>query len=157
MAKLIILIGLPGSGKSTLAQHLVGENPALKLISTDAIRAKLFGSEEVQGPWMVVWREIERQFLQAVVQINLGQLTAAIYDATNSARKQRRRVIQLARFTGFNDITGLWVDTPVQTCLERNRMRSRQVPEDIIWHMYRQLTDVAPSVEEGFERIIRLF
>ena len=157
MVRLIMLIGLPGSGKSTLAQQLLlGEEPLqIKLISTDAIRAQLFGDESIQGSWVLVWNQVKRQFQQAVEQISLKHATHAIYDATNAGRKQRREVITLARECGFTQITGLWVDTPVQVCLERNQRRSRQVPEDVIWHMYRQLYDVPPALSEGMDRLIR--
>ncbi|MGB3208795.1 MAG: AAA family ATPase [Crinalium sp.] len=156
MVRLIMLIGLPGSGKSTLAQQLLlGDNSLkLQLISTDAIRAQLFGDESIQGSWVLIWNQVKRQFLQAVEQILLKHASQAIYDATNASRKQRREVITLARECGFTQITGLWVDTPVQVCLERNQRRSRQVPEDVIWHMYRQY-DVPPALSEGMDRLIR--
>jgi predicted kinase len=54
MTKLILLIGLPGSGKSTLAKQLLAECPQMALISTDAIRGQLFGSQAVQGPWLLI-------------------------------------------------------------------------------------------------------
>ncbi|MEI7667056.1 MAG: AAA family ATPase [Synechococcaceae cyanobacterium ELA263] len=52
-----LLIGLPASGKTTLAKALAplltatGEPPAL-VLSTDAIRAEVFGDAAVQGPWI---------------------------------------------------------------------------------------------------------
>ena len=144
MAQLSLLIGLPGSGKSTLAQQLVSECPQMLLISTDAIRGQLFGSEATQGPWPLIWREIERQFQQAVAA---DQTT--IFDATNAQRSQRREIIALARESGFTQITGLWVRTPVWLCLARNQQRQRQVPQEIILRMYRQLRDAPPSLEEG--------
>jgi predicted kinase len=152
-----MLIGLPGSGKSTLAQQLLLGDDSLKLqlISTDAIRAQLFGDESIQGSWILVWNQVKLQFQQAVEQISQLQVREAIYDATNAGRKQRREVITLARECGFTQITGLWVDTPVQVCLERNQRRSREVPEDVIWHMYRQLHDVPPALSEGMDRLIR--
>ena len=66
MTKLILLIGLPGSGKSTLAKQLLTECPQMQLISTDAIRGQLFGSEAIQGPWLLIWRELERQLQTAI-------------------------------------------------------------------------------------------
>ncbi len=45
-----LLIGPPGSGKSSLAGILAPLLPA-RVISNDALRQHLWGSENVQGPW----------------------------------------------------------------------------------------------------------
>lgn len=157
MTKLILLIGLPGSGKSTLAKQLVAESPRRQLISTDAIRAKLFGDEAIQGPWLLIWQELHRQLQEAVEQIALGKLTETIYDATNAARAQRKEAIALAREIGFTDIIGLWLDIPVWLCLARNRRRHRRVPDEVIFRMHRQLRDAPPSLEENLDRLIRYY
>ena len=149
MTKLILLIGLPGSGKSTLAKQLLVECPRMQLISTDAIRGQLFGSEAIQGHWLLIWRELERQLQQAITADQ-----GVILDATNAQRKNRREVITLARDCGFSQIIGVWLKTPVWLCLARNQRRIRQVPEDIIFRMYRQLRDAPPSVEEGIDKLI---
>jgi predicted kinase len=149
MPQLILLIGLPGSGKSTLAKQLLTECPWGQLISTDAIRGQFFGNEAFQGPWLLIWREIQRQFQQAVAS---GATT--IYDATNAQRRHRREVIALAREVGFTHITGVWVRTPLWLCLARNKKRERKVPEDVILRMYRQLRDAPPSVEEGLDDLV---
>ena len=154
MVRLILLIGLPGSGKSSLAQQMLEANPKLLLISTDRIREKLFGNEAIQGPWFLVWQEVDRQFRQAVVPLSRAVAPAAIYDATNAQRRHRREALALARATGFTHITGLWVDTPVWLCLARNRRRTRQVPEDAIFRMHRQLRDAPPSRNEGLDCLI---
>jgi len=153
MSQLILLIGLPGSGKSTLARQLTESGHLL--ISTDAIRAQLFGSEAIQGSWLRVWAEVQRQFQQAVEQIAQGKARSAIFDATNAVRRHRRQVIRSARVVGFTRITGLWLDTDLEICLERNRNRDRQVPEDIILRMHRCLMGARPSVQEGMHDLIR--
>ncbi|MFN6460984.1 MAG: AAA family ATPase [Nostoc sp. DedVER02] len=151
MTKFFLLIGLPGSGKSTFAKQLLAECPQMSLISTDVIRGQLFGSQTLQGPWLLIWREVERQFQQAISTAN-----AALFDATNAQRRNRRKVIAFARELGFTQITAIWVDTPVWLCLARNKRRSRQVPEEIILRMHRQLRDAPPSLEEGLDKLIRL-
>ena len=155
MTRLILLIGLPGSGKSSLAQQLVTQCPQRQLISTDAIRAKLFGDEAIQGPWLSIWHELERQLQQAVQQISQQQVQEAIYDATNASRHQRREAIALARQSGFTHITGLWLDIPVWLCLARNRRRQRQVPDEVIFRMHRQLRDAPPTLADGLDYLIR--
>lgn len=170
---LVILIGLPGSGKSTLAQALV-KDYGCRLVSTDAIRERLFGNEATQGPWPQIWQEIEQAF-RAVTGVRSGQvvlrqsdaakpLTQApsheishtLYDATNAARQQRREAVQLGRRCGFRHITGLWLDVPLALCLERNRQRDRQVPEAIIEQMHCRLTGAPPSLSDGFDTLIHL-
>lgn len=154
MTNLILLIGLPGSGKSSLAQQLLVEDLRRQLISSDAIRRQIFGDEAIQGAWLLIWREVERQLQQAVIQIARGVASAAIYDATNAQRRHRREVITLARATGFTKITGLWLDTPVWLCLARNKKRTRSVPDDVIFRMHRQLRDAPPSLLEGLDCLI---
>jgi len=155
LARLILLIGLPGSGKSTLAQQLLAESPGWQLISTDAIRCQLFKNEAIQGPWPLVWQEVQRQFQQAVVQISRTPAREAIFDATNAQRRHRREVIALAHAIGFTHITGVWLDIPVWLCLARNSKRDRQVPEYVIFRMHRQLRDAPPTLQEGIDRLIR--
>ncbi|NET01029.1 MAG: AAA family ATPase [Sphaerospermopsis sp. SIO1G2] len=149
MTKLILLIGLPGSGKSTLAKQLITECPQMHVVSTDAIRGQLFGSEAIQGSWRLIWQDVERQFQQAI----LSDITT-IFDATNARRKHRRQTIKIARNFGFTHITGIWVKTPVWLCLKRNQKRDRQVPEQVILRMHRQLRDAPPSLEDGLDSLI---
>ncbi len=148
--RLILLIGLPGSGKSSLASFLLAEYPRSRLISTDAIRAQLFGDEGVQGPWMLVWYQIERQFREAVEQSSV-----AIYDATNAVQCHRKEAIDLAHATGFTDIIGIWLDTPLQVCLERNRKRDRTVPDEVILQMHSSLICAPPTRQDGLDCLIR--
>lgn len=146
---LILLIGLPGSGKSTLAKQLVTQYPQMQLVSTDAIRGQLFGLEAIQGSWLLIWQEIERQFQQAVVIDK-----TVVFDATNAQRCHRREMLTLARKLGFTHITAIWIRTPVWLCLARNKKRQRQVPEEVILRMHRQLRDAPPSLEEGLDNLI---
>jgi predicted kinase len=155
-SSLILLVGLPGSGKSTWARSCLARHPEGRLISTDAIRGQLFGDESIQSSWLKIWLEVRRQFQEAVGQIALGQASFAIYDATNAVRKQRRQAIALARKTGFSQISGLWLNTPLWVCLEQNQRRDRQVPEAVILRMSRRLYGAPPSVEEGLDSLIEL-
>jgi len=152
---LFLLIGLPGSGKSYLAQTLLVADPRRQLISTDAIRSQLFGDEAIQGPWFLIWRQVQRQLQQVVLQSSSTWAGAAIYDATNARRRHRRELITLARAIGFTAITGLWLDTPLWLCLARNRRRQRQVPEDVILRMHCALRDAPPVLSEGLDSLIR--
>lgn len=151
MAQLLIMIGLPGSGKSTLAAQLATQT-GWTLVSTDAIRAKFYGDESIQGSWLQVWGEVQRQ-LRAIAQAPNGK---AIYDATNAVRRPRRQFIQLARSWGYDRICAIWLDLPLTVCLERNAGRSRQVPGEVIGQMHRRLVGGPPSLEEGLDGLTRI-
>lgn len=155
--RLILLIGLPGSGKSYLADQLKQMYSAsggdIAIVSTDAIRAALFGDAAIQGSWLLVWREVERQFQQAAQPA--CPRDATLYDATHTRRQHRREAVALARTTGFRHITGIWLDTPLAVCLERNRQRDRQVPEAVIHKMHRQLCGAPPSLSDGLDCLRR--
>lgn len=155
MALCFFLIGLPGSGKSTLAQRLLATEGDRRLLATDTVRAQCFGDEATQGPWPVVWREVERQVQQVYGAIVAGQASALIYDATNVRRRSRREALMLLQQTGFTQILGLWLDEPIAVCLARNRGRQRQVPPAVIHQMQRQLRGAPPSSAEGFAVLYR--
>lgn len=150
---IIVMIGLPGSGKSTLAAQLAREEPQ-QIISTDAIREKLFGDESIQGDWNLIQQEARQQLRQSIEAIQQGRIHSAVYDATNVRRRTRRQFLRQLRSLGFTHLTGLWVDTPLELCLERNQNRPRQVPSEVILRMHRQLTGAPPSLEEGFDRLV---
>jgi predicted kinase len=155
-SSLWILVGLPGSGKSTWAASFCDGPLPLHLISTDHIRAELFGDEAHQGPWPLIWAQVNARFHNTVLQTQQGTLAGAVYDATNAQRRGRREVIQAARSAGFDRVLALWFDTPIALCLLRNHRRSRQVPPEIIERMARQLVGAPPNVDEGFDAVYRL-
>ncbi|TVQ07399.1 MAG: AAA family ATPase [Leptolyngbya sp. DLM2.Bin27] len=148
-----MLVGIPGSGKSTWARALVAAQPRYWLVSTDSIRATLYGDEAIQGDWGQIWQQVLTHWREGVRAICQGELDGVIYDATNARRRNRRAVIAAARSTGFTDITLVYFDLPLSLALERNRGRSRQVPGDVIATMHRQLQGAPPSVSEGCDRV----
>lgn len=154
--RLLLLIGLPGSGKSTLVRELQRQCALRQVICPDAIRADLFGDANTQGPWLKVWQQVDRQFRQTVDQIAAGHVTEGIYDATNAVRRQRRQVIVLARAAGFSEVWGIWLQTPLWLCLERNQQRHRQAPPSVILRMHRCLVGAPPALEDGFDQLIEM-
>lgn len=149
MASAVILIGIPASGKSTLAQQMLRAHSGLyAYVSPDRVREELYGCMTIQGEWTAIWAKVIRSIEQAKA---LGQ--DLIYDATNYKRKYRREVIQVLREEGFHQITGIYLPTPLWICLNRNQLRPRQVPEDVIMDMHRCLVLNPPQLSDGFDRL----
>lgn len=151
-----MLIGLPGSGKSTWACRFCQSFPELGYISTDQIRKDLFGDEAIQGPWREVWQRVLNDFDHTVEAAQRGHCIGTVYDATNTQRKGRRRVIRAGQRAGFTRFIAVWIDAPLDHCLSRNRQRSRRVPPEVIETMARQIAGTPPHWEEGFDAVYRL-
>ncbi|MBI1243178.1 WYL domain-containing protein [Umezakia ovalisporum] len=142
------LIGVPGSGKSTFA-HKLAQLANYRIVSTDAIREKLYGDASIQG----VWGEIEAQLMSEIVQATASG-HSVIYDATNAKRAWRMEL--LGRLNSLADSPlwmGWYLQTPLQICKLWNQKRSRQVPEVVIENMYKSLQNFPPVTAEGFTTV----
>jgi predicted kinase len=153
---LIVLVGIPGSGKSTWCRQFCADCPRYRVVSTDHIRATLYGDEAIQGDWPQIWARVLQEWQWGYKEIAAGNLDGLIYDATNARRRDRRAAIAVARQLGFAPIAIYWFDVPLALALARNQVRSRQVPTEVIERMYRQIEGAPPGVEEGVEQVVRL-
>lgn len=144
------LIGPPGSGKSTLAEQLATIEPS-QIVSTDAIRASLYGDETIQGNWQEIEAEVLRQIQEA-----LSQNQPVIYDATNY--KRTRRIEFLEKIDTNPEIKWIaWMlKTPLETCQRWNQKRERKVANEIIEAMIQGLKDFPPLPAEGFATVYTL-
>ncbi|MDJ0698110.1 WYL domain-containing protein [Mastigocoleus sp. MO_188.B34] len=167
------LVGLPASGKSTFAQ-LIAQAENCEIISTDDIRAELYGNATIQGSW----HSIETEAINGIVN-ELTNSKNVIYDATNFKRsfridflqkvtkkvkskkvKVKNNKIELER-AGDRDLTAnfdfyciaWYLNTPLETCIAWNQKRVRQVPEAVIKNMYAVLKDFPPLTGEGFAKV----
>ena len=150
-----LLIGQPASGKTTLARALAplltgpGEPPAV-VLSTDAIRAEVFGDAAVQGPWVDIQQRLHQRIQEAV-----GAGIPVIVDATHARRPWRLAITQALSLPAAVEWIGWWLYTDLPTSLEWNASRQRPVPLPVIQEMAAALADphFGPSRAEGFAAI----
>ena len=150
-----LLIGQPASGKTTLAKALAplltgpGEPPAL-VLSTDVIRAEVFGDAAVQGPWGDIQQRLHQRIQEAV-----AAGTAVIVDATHARRPWRLAITQALPLPATVEWIGWWLYTDLPTSLEWNSRRERAVPVPVIQEMAAALADphFGPCRAEGFAAI----
>lgn len=153
------MIGIPGSGKSTLAQTLDGI-----VVSSDEIRKEYFGSADpsrcdagLLDKWVEQYPEAKTMSVNSFVFKVMNERTCkllqegnnVVYDATNTTVSYRKETVQKLRSKAT--VIACYMDTPLNVCLRRNRMRERVVPDQVLYRMARYLK--VPSKEEGFDEI----
>lgn len=153
MPELILLIGIPGSGKSFYTKkydydRIFKHNTTI--LSSDQVRKEILGDENDQTHNEEVFQYIKDT---SVEQLEKGQ--RVIIDATNLSRKARQSITdyvdQKLSFYEYGFIKFVVVATPYYQCLENNRKRSRQVPENVIERMYKQFE--FPTLSETVHEI----
>ena len=150
-----LLIGQPASGKTTLAKALApllaspGEPPAL-VLSTDVIRAEVFGDAAVQGPWEDIQQRLHQRIQEAV-----AAGIPVIVDATHARRPWRLAMTQALPLPAPVEWIGWWLYTDLPTSLTWNARRERAVPVPVIQEMAAALGDphFGPCRAEGFAAI----
>ena len=137
----MLSIGLPGSGKSTwFKRHNILP------LSSDLVRILLFDDVTEQR-----YQDLVFSTLRAMLRARLLARRPWNYvDATNLSPHERRSWVKLAHDFGY-EAHAVFFDVPPAVCIERNRRRERNVPEDIMQRMANKLRP--PKFEEGFAKI----
>lgn len=138
-------IGLPGSGKSTWAAM----QKDCFVLSSDDYREKLFGDATDQTHNAEVFNALRKD---AVKYLEEGR--NVIYDATNMNIKDRNSILrELLHLFDVCTIAVVFA-TPIEVCKERNKNRSRVVPDFVYDKMIKRFE--FPLLAEGFDDIVIL-
>lgn len=143
MSVLYMMIGVPGSGKSTIANE-IGRVLGIPVVSSDSVRKELTGSEEDFSKDNEVWRSVIPNRLR-----NALRNGDVVFDATNLRVRDRNKT---RRSIGVeHECHAVYVDVPLETCIERQKNRERKVPSEGIEEMYKEM--VPPTTNERFENV----
>lgn len=146
--RFILLMGLPASGKSTIAEQL--DAAGFVRLNADAIRKELYGDEAEQGDPKKVWG-----ILMSRLGTALSKRQRIVLDLTNMTRSNRRPLIRKAVKKGV-PVDLFLLDVPLAVCLERNKRRTRVVPEVVLRGMARGFKRSGlPRADEGRLTILR--
>jgi predicted kinase len=138
----VLAIGLPGSGKSSwFKRHDIIP------LSSDLVRGLLFDDATEQRFQDLVFSSM-RSLLRA--RLIAGRPMNYI-DATNLSPKERHSWIKMAQDFGY-EAHAVFFDVATEVCMERNRKRLRNVPDDVMLRMAQKLRP--PKFEEGFSKVI---
>lgn len=148
MSIINVLVGLPGSGKDYYAKSKANSETDV-IISSDDIRAELYGSAECQDHPEIVFFEMFKRTCAAVRE----EKHIIYYNATNLNRKKRINLIKEFRKI-FPDVTicATVITAPYDVCCKRNSERDRVVPDFAMERMYKSFN--VPSTAEGFSYVI---
>jgi predicted kinase len=137
----VLAIGLPGSGKSSwFKRHNIIP------LSSDLVRGLLFDDATEQRFQDLVFSSL-RSLLRA--RLIAGRPMSFI-DATNLSPKERHSWIKMAHDFGY-EAHAVFFDVPTEVCMERNRKRERNVPDEVMLRMAQKLRP--PKFEEGFAKV----
>ena len=149
---LIMLVGIPGSGKSTFAEKVLSN--CYNIVSSDSIRAKYWGSEEVQPNPSEVFDLViyeARELLKYELDV--------VIDATNVRKADRQKLIknilheaQLKR----EDVNVIcyYFEPDVVHAKAQNLLRDRKVPNVVIERYVKRFE--VPTVKEGFDYVFKI-
>lgn len=144
-----MLIGLPGSGKSTVAEQLDFKSGKPKIHSSDNLREELYGNADTQEHNEELFVELHRR-----IKDDLRKGIDVVYDATNINKKRRTAFLRELTNIPCKRIC-IMVMTPYERCVELNKSRKRNVPEEVIERMIKNWQPADYS--EGWDDIAVVF
>lgn len=144
MTTLTLMVGLPASGKSTYTKTKI--DARTKILSSDAIRKELFGFEEDQSHNDIIFSTL---YERAIKFLTDGK--DVLIDTTNTTVETRKKA--LSHFANLSiRRRAIVVDTPVETCINQDASRRRNVGKNIILKYAETFT--YPTRNEGFDEIV---
>lgn len=135
-----LLCGIPGSGKTTLSYQLAEQYNAVVHSIDDIPNA--WGNHDIDGKFRKQWIDSINEDLQNGKSV--------VCDSTSLTSGTRKWILQ--KLSEFDCEKILIVKAvPVEVCIQRNKGRFREVPENLIKTAARLLEP--PTKEEGWDKI----
>ena len=155
MNKIIMLIGAAASGKTTAAPKIAAENNAV-ILSTDKMRAELYGAEHIQGNWPDIEALLYKRIKNAIKRNK-----NIILDSTHYKKEYRAKIIKEFSYdvlgANSSEFSAYYFNYPFALIYSRNKHRARRVPFDVLAAMYSELSAAPPTLAEGFKSIEKMY
>jgi len=130
MKTIYLLKGLPASGKSTWAKQKVAENPNIKRVNKDDLRAMLDNSR-----WSKTNEKFVLKLRDHIITESLNDGFHVIVDDTNLHPKHETQMRQLAKECNAK-VEIVNFETSLEECIERDSKRPNGVGKEVIVSMF---------------------
>ncbi|HPC41473.1 MAG TPA: ATP-binding protein [Spirochaetota bacterium] len=152
---IILLCGLYGSGKTEFAmKYFLGKDR--NRISRSDIRKSMYEMTNFGEKWTpdrfsedtdALVKHIERK----IVEHFSHQKKKILIINTYITKKSRQAIVDLARQTK-KSIGAIFLNRPLEQCLERNAKSAMAVPQEIIYKLHSRIE--LPDKNEGFDEVM---
>lgn len=148
MSNFYLICGISGGGKTTLSRRILPLNPQITVaLDVDEYYAEINGDERDRSNTFQVWHTLYNDIHNYEINGKNVLLT------TNSLTVSRRRQF-IEWFPTFKHHM-LWVIAPFERCVEGNRQRYRNVPENILFKQWQSM-EFPNAHEEGWKTITHI-
>ena len=145
-----MLIGAAASGKTTAAPKIAAKHQNAVILSTDKMRAQLYGAEHIQGNWPDIEALLYKRIKKAIKQNK-----NIILDSTHFKKEYRAKIIK--NFAKYSEFSAYYFNYPFTLIYSRNKHRARRVPFKVLAAMYSELSAAPPILAEGFKSIKKMY
>lgn len=152
---LFLMVGIQGSGKSTIATTIANMLGNSIYVSRDRIRFSLLDNTQN-------YFDNEKQVFDEYVHwintaIENDEIKYVFADATHINQKSRNKILNKLNLSDV-DIIPIFVNTPIETCLERNKLREglSRVPDSAIKDMNSRLEPPTYNEKYKYKYILEL-
>jgi protein phosphatase len=145
---IVLLCGPAACGKSTFAQRHFRPT---HIISSDWARGRVCDDERDQR-----FNTQAFALVRCLTELRLGLNRLCVVDSTALTPPHRREFVELAKRFQVRSVIFLF-DVPLETCIERDRLRERSVGAAVIERHYLAFGQTKTDIrQEGFDQIVEL-
>ena len=148
--KSIIMAGTPGSGKSYILNKISSGSITPKVVNTDTWTEffKAYGTEK--------WGEYKEKvkiLTKGQLSMYLNSMLPLWIDGTSANPPATMKRTGILKSIGY-DVGMVWVETSVETALERASKRERPVDPDFIVKVHKDIQKLKPYYKSEFKYFI---
>ncbi len=143
--KAVFLAGGPGSGKSFIVGQTALTALGLKLINSDDVfeaALKKIGMkatpENIYSPKGQATRDRAKIVTQKKMQMALNGRLGLVVDGTGKNYEKIKGQIKMVKSLGY-EVAMIFVNTDLETAIDRNNKRDRSLPEDEVKSMWKEV------------------